>query len=84
MLIMDVIELRTDLHNMIDKISDSNILNAVKTLLSEKATKQADWWDEISEDERKSIEEGLAEADRGDLIPHEQVMKELKSRYKLD
>ena len=29
---MDVIELRADLHNMIDKISDSNILYAVKTL----------------------------------------------------
>ncbi len=27
---MDVIELRTDLHNMIDKITDSEILNAVK------------------------------------------------------
>ena len=45
--------------------------------------KKTDWWDEISEDERQSIEKGLAEADRGELIPHEQVMKELKSRYKL-
>jgi len=46
--------------------------------------KKTDWWDEISEDERRSIEQGLAEADRGELIPHEQVMKELKSRYKID
>jgi thiamine pyrophosphate-dependent acetolactate synthase large subunit-like protein len=46
--------------------------------------KKVDWWDEISEDERKSIEKGLAEADRGELLPHEQIMKELKSRYKLD
>jgi hypothetical protein len=33
---MSVTELRADLHNMIDKISDSNVLNAVKTLLSGK------------------------------------------------
>jgi predicted transcriptional regulator len=78
MLIMDVIELRTDLHNMIDKISDSNILNAVKTLLSGKAAKQADWWDTISEEERAEIEQGLAEADRGELIPHEEVMAKYK------
>jgi predicted transcriptional regulator len=78
MLIMDVIELRADLHNMIDKISDSNILNAVKTLLSGKTTKQADWWDTISEEERAEIEQGLAEADRGELIPHEEVMAKYK------
>ena len=49
-----------------------------------KKEKDADWWDEISEDERNAIEEGLAEADRGELIPHEKVMKEVRAKYKLD
>ena len=75
---MDVIELRADLHNMIDKISDSNILNAVRTLLSGKAVKKVDWWDTISDEERAEIEQGLAEADRGELIPHEEVMAKYK------
>ncbi len=75
---MDVIELRADLHNMIDKISDSNILYAVKTLLSGNAAKQADWWDTISEEERAEIEQGLAEADHGEVIPHEVVMAKYK------
>jgi hypothetical protein len=64
------------------------ILNTEKPSILKKVEdvfkKKADWWDEISEDERRSIEQGLAEADRGELIPHEQVMKELKSRYKID
>jgi predicted transcriptional regulator len=72
---MDIVELRTDLHNMIDKISDSNVLNAVKTLLSGNAATQTDWWDTISDEEKAEIEQGLAEADRGDVIPHEEVMK---------
>lgn len=72
---MDVIELRTDLHNMIDKITDSNILNAVKTLLSGKTSTQTDWWDTISDEERAEIKQGLAEADRGEVVPHEEVMK---------
>ncbi len=75
---MDVIELRTDLHNMIDKITDSNILSAVKTLLSGKTATQTDWWDTISDEERAEIEQGLAEADRGEVIPHKEVMAKYK------
>ena len=75
---MDIIELRADLHNMIDKISDSSILYAVRTLLSGKTAKQVDWWDTISEEEQAEIKQGLAEADHGELIPHEEVMAKYK------
>ncbi|MEN8229142.1 MAG: hypothetical protein ABFS38_13370 [Bacteroidota bacterium] len=40
-----------------------------------------DWWDEISDAEKTAIEEGIAEADRGELIPHEEVMKEVLAKY---
>jgi predicted transcriptional regulator len=49
-----------------------------------KKEKRADWWDEIGEAERNAIEEGLAEADRGELIPHEEVIREVRAKYKLD
>ena len=49
-----------------------------------KKEEESDWWDEISEAERQSIEKGLAEANRGELIAHEEVMKEVKAKYKLD
>lgn len=75
---MNVIELRSELHNLIDKITDSNILNAVKTLLSERTATQTDWWDIISDEERTEIEQGLAEADKGEVISHEEVMAKYK------
>ena len=75
---MDVTELRADLHNMIDKISDKNILKALRTLLYEKAASKADWWDTISQEEQEEIEQGLSEADRGEVISHEEVMKRYK------
>jgi predicted transcriptional regulator len=75
---MDVTELRSDLHNMIDKIADSDVLNAVKTLLSQRTASQIDWWDVISDEEREEIEHGLAEADRGDVISHKEVMAKYK------
>ena len=75
---MDVVELRTDLHNMIDKISDSNILLAVRTLLSGSHIAQADWWETIDESERTEIEQGLKEVESGEAMPHRQVMAKYK------
>ncbi|MCF8233051.1 MAG: hypothetical protein K9J27_12790 [Bacteroidales bacterium] len=75
---MDVKELKIDLHRMIDKISDKEVLHAVKTLLSQKAETQTDWWDTISEEERQEIEQGLKEAERGEVTGHEEVMKKYK------
>ena len=72
---MDVKELRADLHNMIDKISDRNILNAVRTILSEKVISKTDWWDTICDDERKEIEEGLSQAEKDEVTSHEEVMR---------
>lgn len=79
---MNTVELKSDLHRLIDKINDATILNAVKVLLSKGAT-ETDWWDEIGEEEKQAIEKGLAEADRGEVTPHEEVMKEVKAKYNL-
>jgi len=78
--IMNLQAKKLELVQLIINTEKPSILQKVEDVFK----KKVDWWDEISEDERKSIEKGLAEADRGELIPHEQIMKELKSRYKLD
>ena len=58
------------------------LLKAVEDIL--KKGQHVDWWDEIGEDEKRAIEQGLEEADRGELIPHENVMHEIKAKYNLD
>ena len=83
MLIMDIVELRTDLHNMLDKISDSNVLNAIKTLLTGKTAIQSDSWDEVSEQDRKAIEEGLEQLDRGEYLTRSEVREKIQEKYKL-
>jgi predicted transcriptional regulator len=72
---MDVLELRADLHNMIDKISDSSVLQAVKTLLSNQKASPVDWWETIDESEKAEIELGLKQIEDGEVIPHEEVME---------
>jgi predicted transcriptional regulator len=34
-----------------------------------------DWFDELSEDQKEDILEGLAEADRGETITHDEAVK---------
>lgn len=59
-----------------------DVLKKVEDVL--KKGQVADWWDEISEEEKQAIEKGLAEAERGELISHENVMREVKAKYGLD
>jgi len=56
-------------------------LNDPRTLdefISLKKSKEADWWDKISTEERQEISEGLAQANRGEVIPHREVMAKFK------
>ena len=48
--------------------------NTISELVAFKKSKETDWWDEISEDEKSEIKEGLAQADKRELTPHDQVM----------
>jgi len=56
-------------------LNDAKTLNEFITL---KKKKEVDWWDEISVEERTEIEEGLAQADKGEVVPHEEVMQKYK------
>jgi len=65
------------------------ILNTNKPSLLEKISKifeqegETDWWDELSDEERESIQEGLNQLERGEGIPHEKIMQEIKAKYGL-
>lgn len=40
-----------------------------------KKKQNKDWWNSISDDEKKSIEKGRQDADTGKLKPHSEVRK---------
>ncbi|MCA0398872.1 MAG: hypothetical protein LCH51_15845 [Bacteroidetes bacterium] len=54
------------------------VLGVVKTFAAE----QADWWDEISQEQQAAIDASLAEMKAGKLIPHEEVMKKYRKWMK--
>lgn len=73
---MSTSELKFHLHQLIDRISDSSVLNAVHTLLS-KATEEKDWWDELSEKEKELILKGAEQADNGNFVSHDEVKRKV-------
>ncbi len=81
---MSSAELKLQLYRLIDSTNDTSLLKKIYASLFKTITKkEVDFWDELSEEQKAEIEESIAQADRGEVIPHEQAMKEIKSRYKL-
>ena len=80
---MKTAEGKTNLHQIIDSIEDNSLLNRVYLILSKLILKKdaVDFWDELSPEEKASIEEGIAEADRGEFVPHENVLREIQEKY---
>ena len=60
--------------NWVSHLQDESMLSRIEQLQSQKQ----DWWDTISDEERAEIEQGLAEADRGEVISHIEVMEKYK------
>ncbi len=74
---MDVMQLKTDLHNLIDKVNDTSILSAIKTILI-KQTEDIDFWNELPLNVQDSVKRGIEQADRGETKSHREVMQKHK------
>ena len=82
---MTTVKIKSNLHKIIDSIEDHSILNAVYSILSKVKTKKSeiDFWDELSEEEKASIEEGLSQIKKGQIYSHEEVMKEIAAKFNI-
>lgn len=74
---MDVAAEKAEVLKRFEKVHDLSLIMAVKNLLDFGLSKQQD--DELLE---QSINRGLTESLRGDTIPHSEVRKEIRLRYK--
>ena len=56
------------------------LLNYLKTLDFIKITKTTDWWDELSTEDKKSIQQGLDDLENNNIHSDEDVKKSIKKR----
>ena len=69
----NTLTLRQEVKKYIDD-ADEHVVKMVYAML--KADSEADWWDELEEEEKASIERGLDDLKNGRVISHEEVMKQ--------
>ncbi|MBI9069894.1 MAG: hypothetical protein JEZ09_21560 [Salinivirgaceae bacterium] len=81
MRIMNAMELKSDLHQLIERANDLSILQAVKVILSKESIARVDWADTLSETLKEELEASVEEADQGKTISHADAMQQIKNRY---
>ncbi|MBX2964815.1 MAG: hypothetical protein KF845_01630 [Cyclobacteriaceae bacterium] len=75
---MDIGAEKAEIIKRFEKVHDMSLIRAVKNLLDFGLSRQHE------EDEalEASINRGLKESSRGEVMPHNEVMKEIRGRYK--
>lgn len=66
---------------MVEKIittEDDALLNEIKSLLG---LSEHDFWDDLSESARASVQRGLEQSGRGETRSHEDMMNEIRTRF---
>jgi predicted transcriptional regulator len=82
---MEVSELRKEIIERINEIEDEQQLLRIEVMIENllASTSKIDFWDELPDEVKKSIEAGLKDADEGRTTPHEQVMKEMRKKFNI-
>ncbi len=71
-------EIKLELIEWLTKLEDDETIQYLKVVKDSKSTEH-DWWEDLSENEKRGIERGLKDIEAGRVVSHEEV----KSRYGL-
>jgi len=64
--------IKIDIIQWITTLEDDSLIQKIIDL---RQTHNLDWWKEISETEKRSIQKGIVDADNGKLKPHSEARK---------
>lgn len=70
---MRTAELKNDLHRIIVETNDLSILTQMREYFKLLITKNDDWWNSLSSEQKASINKGIEQLNNGEGIPHENV-----------
>jgi predicted transcriptional regulator len=69
-------ERKIRLRDLLAEIEDEGILLLLEAILNPRE----DFWDDLSEADKASIERGLEQLDRGERVPYEEVMQKIRRK----
>ncbi|MBN2274135.1 MAG: hypothetical protein JXR41_04145 [Bacteroidales bacterium] len=72
-----IAEIKNYLHKLIVETDDESILSKVQAYFTTLKSKNVDWWDTISDQEKEAINIGMQQLENGEGIPHEEVKQKV-------
>ena len=60
---------------LIQWLTSLNDVSMIDKIMELKQEEKKDWWNEISDEEKESIEKRLSDAESGKLTPHSEIIK---------
>lgn len=74
---MDIKATKLELMQLLLQEQKESVLEKIKEVF-EKKEETSDWWDELTQEQKNSIDKGREELDSGLGIPHKEVMAKFK------
>ncbi len=76
---MSTAEMKLTIFELLVTTKDSKVLNSIyKQLKSQTVKEETDFWDKFSTEQKEEIMVSIEESERGETMPHSQVMKKYK------
>ena len=73
----DALSIKKEVQQWLDGLEDKETLNVLYQLKKSASTARY----ELSQEELRAVNEGIAELEKSRTLPHEQVMKEVREKY---
>ena len=74
--------IKSDLHKVIDDINDEELLEEIHYLIKSSVEgKSEDLWDDLPQEVKDGITEGLAQADKGQTITNKQFKEKFNKWF---
>jgi predicted transcriptional regulator len=72
---MNTLELKSELHQLIDSLEDEAVLQSFYTLLIRQQAQPDDFWEKLNKMQKADIEAGIADLDTGKAKKIAEVLK---------
>jgi hypothetical protein len=66
--------IKLELIEWLTKLNDIDTLNYLK-VVKDSRTGNQDWWNDLTEQQKRGIQRGLKDIDEGKIVSHKEVMK---------
>jgi hypothetical protein len=79
---MNISTEKLDIIQRIIQIQDNDLIDLIKNIIDIPDSSETDWWDQITSEEKESINRGLNDLQKGKVYPHDQIRKKYEKWLK--